>query len=226
MSASLNSGIRVLLVDDHKSVLWGLQKLIDGEKPKMEVVGMATCRAEALSAAERHSPDVVVLDLDLGDENGLDVITPLRARCSSKVIILTGLRDSTVHENAIMQGASGLIHKSESAEVILEAITRVHAGELWMDPKTISRVFSILSGPEQLRHASRACASALTGRERWVVGEVVKHRGAPAKVIADDMHISGHTLRNHLASIYGKLGIHRRLDLVLYAMEHGLDKQT
>jgi DNA-binding NarL/FixJ family response regulator len=74
--------------------------------------------------------------------------------------------------------------------------------------------------------ASRAGADAydkLTGRERWIVMQLVKHKGAPNKVIAYALDISPNTLRNHLASIYAKLGVRRRLDLVLYAMERGLD---
>jgi two-component system, NarL family, nitrate/nitrite response regulator NarL len=223
VDASVHPVIKVLLVDDHESILWGLQKLIDGENQRMQVVGIATNSRDALEIARTQQPDVVLLDLDLGEEKGLDLVAPLGAQFGAKVIILTGLRDTAVHESAVMRGACGLIHKSERAEVILKAISHVHAGELWLDRATTARVFASLSRQGD-RDIFTSQNPALTGRERWVVQAVVKHGGAPAKVIADALHISGHTLRNHLTSIYGKLGVHRRLDLVLYAMEHGLDK--
>ncbi|HSQ05448.1 MAG TPA: response regulator transcription factor [Burkholderiales bacterium] len=223
-AAAAQSAIRVLLVDDHRSVLWGLRKLIDGEQPLMHVVDEATCRDEAFNGL-RYDPDVILLDLDLNGESGLDMVHPLRERSHARVIILTGMRDSALCEQAVMQGAAGLVRKCEPAEVILKAIAHVHAGELWLDRSTAGRVFASLSA-----HGTRTAAvpdspeSLLTARERRIVAAVVQHKGAPAKVIADALNISGHTLRNHLASIYAKLGIHRRLDLVLYAMEHGLDK--
>lgn len=74
--------------------------------------------------------------------------------------------------------------------------------------------------------ASAAPALRLTVRERWIVNEVVKHRGAPNKVIARALSISPNTLRNHLASIYAKLGVRRRVELVFYALENGLDRSS
>lgn len=222
MQPATSPSIGVMLVDDHKTVLWGLEKLIDGERPRMHVVDAATCGRDALAAARRHRPDVVLLDLDLGGESGVNLVAQLRSCSEAKVIILTGLKSAEAREQAVVQGASGIVLKSEPAEVILNAIERVHRGELWLDGGTAARVFASLS-----RRAGASAggdrAGALTTRERRVVASVVKHKGAPNKVVADALHISAHTLRNHLASIYGKLGIHRRLDLVLYAMERGLD---
>ncbi|HWI14790.1 MAG TPA: response regulator transcription factor [Burkholderiales bacterium] len=213
--------ISVMLVDDHRSVLWGLEKLIDGEKPRMRVVNTATCTAEALSGARQHSPDVILLDLDLGGESGMTLIAKLRAFCDAKVVILTGMKNTEVREQAMVEGAAGVVLKSEPAQVILNAIERVHSGELWLDRNTTARVFATLARRNGARSQPQP-EDLLTTSERRVVAVVVRHKGAPNKVIADALHISGHTLRNHLASIYGKLGIHRRLELVLYAMEHGL----
>ncbi|MGE5523473.1 MAG: response regulator transcription factor [Rhodospirillaceae bacterium] len=222
MSLATATPISVMLVDDHKSVLWGLEKLVDGEKPRMRVSNTATCSREALFGAQKHQPDVILLDLDLGGENGMNLISQLRHSTDAKVLILTGMKNAELREQAVLQGASGFVLKSEPAQVIINAIERVHGGELWLDRTTTARVFASLSR-RQTAQASQARDMALTSSERRVVASVVKYKGAPNKVIADALHISGHTLRNHLASIYGKLGIHRRLELVLYAMEHGLD---
>lgn len=220
-----DGSVGVLLVDDHETILWGLEKLINGEAPRMHVVGKASCVQDALRCAELHKPDLILLDLDLGGESGLSVIAQLRASGQVKVIILTGVRDAELREKAIIEGASGIVLKSEPADVILKAIEQVHNGKVWLDRGTTARIFSSAARRANATRSAYHCAGdALTGRERLIVAHVVKHKGAPSKVIADALHISGHTLRNHLASIYGKLGVHRRLDLVLYAMERGLDR--
>ena len=219
--------IRVALIDDHRSVLWGLEKLIQTSGSRMQVVAKATCRAEALTAIAQHKPDIVLLDLDLGDENGLELIEELRALSGAKVVILTGLRDTAIGERAVMAGASGLVRKIEPADVILQAIERVHGGEIWLDRGTTAKILSSLWGGERAPGAaSGSIGSKLTAGERDIVAAVTEYKGAPNKVIADALKISSHTLRNHLASIYNKLGVHRRLDLVLYAMQHGLDKRA
>lgn len=212
--------IRVLLVDDHRSVLWGLNKLVESG-PRMQVVQTATSRAEALAAVREHRPDVVLLDLDLGADSGLDVLRDLRSAADVKFIILTGGGNPAVREQAVRAGARGLIHKSEPAEVILKAIASVHAGDLWFDRATLGKLFAAFCGGARAEDAPQP-AAGLTLAERRVVAAVVRHKSAPNKVIADELCISAHTLRNHLASIYDKLGLHRRLDLVLYAIEHKL----
>lgn len=217
--------VDVLLVDDHETVLWGLEKLIDGEAPRMRVVGKASSARDALRCAELHRPHVILLDLDLGCDSGLALIARLRECSQAKIVILTGVRDADVREKAIVEGASGIVLKSEPAEVILKAVEHVHNGKVWLDRGTTARIFSSVARRANATHPVHRCADdTLTGRERLIVAHVVKHKGAPSKVIASALHISGHTLRNHLASIYGKLGLHRRLDLVLYAMERGLDR--
>lgn len=208
--------IKVLLVDDHRSVLWGLAKLVESARPQLELVDLATCHSEALAALEKHRPHVVLVDLDLGGESGLDLVPRLATHAA--VLILTGLRDPAAWERAVIAGARGVIHKSERAEVILKAIDRVHAGEPWLERAALGRVLQSLAR----RQSEPPAHDALTPAERKVVAAVVRQRSAPNKLIAASLHLSEHTLRNHLASIYGKLGIKRRVDLVLHAMEHRL----
>src|SRR2546430_10792495 len=100
LSTIVLAPIRVVLVDDHRTVLWGLEKLILSATPRMQVLAKATCRAEALAALEKHDPNIVLLDLDLGEEDGLALIRELRKLSSAKVIILTGLRDSELGKRA------------------------------------------------------------------------------------------------------------------------------
>ena len=115
--------IRVLLVDDHEHVLWGLRKLIEGENPRMAVTGTARSIAQALAAVDDKRPDVVVLDLFLGRENSLDLLPALRAS-GAALVVLTGARDAEMHRRAMQRGARTVVLKEEPAEVLLNEIER------------------------------------------------------------------------------------------------------
>ena len=218
--------IRILLLDDHRSVLWGLEKLIEGEHPRMQVVGKATTSAEALKLLDEVQPDIILLDLDLGGENGSNAIQSLIAKSKAKVLVLTGSRDIAVHDAAVLAGAMGVVEKGEPAETILKAIRKVHEGEIWLDRSATGRIFLELSrnkaseaqNPEQRKIAS------LTPRERQIVVEIGSDAAAGSKVIAERLHISEHTLRNHIASIYEKLEVSSRLELFAYAGKNGITR--
>lgn len=220
--------IRVMLVDDHRSLLWGLEKLIEGEKPRMEVVGTASNCAAAVELAARTNPDVVLLDLDLSGKDSTEIIPELLKNRHTRVLVLTAARDAQIRDNAIICGARGLVHKGEPAETILKAIEKVYGGEMWLDRATTGRIFVALSresaseetDPEQQR------ISSLTERERQVVAAVTNNAGASAKIIAGKLYISENTLRNHLTSVYAKLGIKNRFELYVYANKHGLQKSS
>lgn len=216
--------IRVLLVDDHRSILWGLERLIESEKPRMEIAGKATTVAEAVGLTESARPDVILLDLDLGAENGVDAIPELIAGSRAKVLVLTGIRNPSIHDDAVLAGARGVVGKEDAPENILKAIEKVHQGELWLDRAATGRIFVELSrkgGPEEADPEKQKIAS-LTARERQIVAAVAGEPGATASTIADRLHISEHTLRNHLTSIYDKLGVANRLELYVYASKHQL----
>ena len=107
-------------------MLCGLQLLIDGESPRMKVVGTATDRASALQMAAQAQPDVVLLDLDLAGELSLDFLPELLRLSSACVLIFTGIEDLALHERALRYGASGAVRKEENAETLLHAIVRAH----------------------------------------------------------------------------------------------------
>ena len=217
--------IRVMIVDDHKSIVWGLQRLIESSEPRMEVVAMATSCAEMLSTVAAANPDIILLDLDLNGESAVDVMLDLPRLSSAQVLVLTGVRDPAVHQAAIMRGARGVVGKDESADVLLLAIERVHAGEVWINRQMMGKVLSAISSGnanEANSNPEIARIASLTPREREIVRVVVRNRGAKSMEIAESMHISEHTLRNHLTVIYDKLNLRNRLDLFAYAVEHRL----
>jgi two-component system, NarL family, nitrate/nitrite response regulator NarL len=218
--------IRVMLVDGHRCMLWGLEKLIDTEKPDMQVVATATSAAEAMRVAVSAAPHVILLDLDLNGECALGSIPGLIEISNAIVLVLTGTRDPVLHDKAMLAGARGVIEKAESAETILKAIATVHKGEIWIDRSATSRIFNELSrrktaaaiDPEQRKIAT------LTRKERSTVAEIAHDAMASTHTIAQRLCISESTLRNHLTSIYAKLELCNRLELYAYANKHGINK--
>jgi DNA-binding NarL/FixJ family response regulator len=212
--------IRVVLVDDHPMLLWGLSKLIDGERPHLEVVGTAQTIEEAQRLVQQEKPDVVLLDLDLGGQSGLDAMPAILRQEGTRIIILTGTRDRRLREQSMLLGASGILSKEAAADTLITAITRVHAGELWLDPDTASQILGRLRQGNRDPEAERI--ASLTHKEREVIRALLNGEGLPNKVLADRLCLAEHTLRNHLTSIYSKLGVRTRLALYMYAIEHRL----
>ena len=228
MTTTNSAPIRVFLIDDHRSILWGLERLIESGKPMMEVVGSTTNCAEAFKLIDETAPDVILLDIDLGGENGVQEIPKLIARSRAKILVLTGLRDESIHDEAVLAGASGVVEKEASAETILTAIEKVHEGQLWLNRIATGRIFVEFSreSAAQAFDPEKAKIAGLTDREREIVSVAASHAGANAKAIAEMLHISEHTLRNHLTSIYDKLDVANRLELFAYAHKHSLVKRA
>jgi two-component system, NarL family, nitrate/nitrite response regulator NarL len=222
MSREQEQTINVMLVDDHKSMLWGLEKLIEREFPRMHVVGKAHNRAEAISGANELQPHVIVLDLELDGESGLDFLPELRASGDTRVLVLTGVRDTNTLEYAIIRGACGVVHKASSPEILIKAIECVNRGELWLDRATTARIFDTLTNSNGRPDPEAKKIGALTPKERKVISTIVTMRGAKSHEIAQALYMSDHTLRNHLTAIYSKLGVRNRIELVIYANENKL----
>lgn len=199
-------------------------KLIESDSPNLKVMGTANDIAEALAILEREQPDVILLDIDLAGVNSLDSMPLLLKATSAIVLILTGARDKETHERAVLTGARGVVLKEAPAEMILKAIKKVHEGEIWLDRITTGRIFSKLlshsnsqASPEAIKIAS------LTAREREIIDVMTKQGRSTNKQIAVHLNMSEHTLRNHLSSIYSKLEVENRLELVMYAVKHHIN---
>jgi len=216
--------IRILMIDDHAMLRTGLRMIIESHMG-MVVVGEAENRHESLAAIAMETPDIILLDLDLGDENGLDLLPELIAAVpDARIILLTGLRDPEVQRRAILLGAMGLVSKQKAADTVIRAIEKVHAGEVWLDRAMIATILNDRVNPniapDQNVEALRI--AKLTEREREVIrliGEGIKNRQ-----IAERMFISEATVRHHLTSVFAKLGVTDRFELVIYAFQHGLAK--
>jgi two-component system nitrate/nitrite response regulator NarL len=216
--------IRILLVDDHQTMLWGLAKLIEDEKFQMQVVGTASNCEEAVIKINQLCPDVVLLDLDLDGKNALDILPALHANSEARVLIFTGERDPIKLDLAISRGARGILRKDVSADQVIKAIEKIAEGEIWLDREALGRALSKAmshrafpnSDPE---HEKQKC---LTLRERKIIHAIAQSSGANNKELSRQLFISDHTLRNHLTSIYQKLGVSNRLELYIYTTRHHL----
>src|SRR5436189_6004788 len=128
MSNASTDPIRVLLMDDHVVMRRGLRMLIESQ-PGLSVVGEATDRDAAILSAASEQPDIILLDLDLGDESGLDILPELRAAArAARVIVLTGIRDPAEHRQAVRLGAAGMVLKEQAIDTLVKAIEPVQAG--------------------------------------------------------------------------------------------------
>ena len=216
------TAIRILLVDDHQIFLTGLRLLIEKE-PDMIVVGTASNRAEALALMEEH-PDIVLLDLDLGNESGIDFLPQLiEPEEPPRVIIVTGVPDPELHLRAVRLGALGVVLKLDPPGFLVKAIRKVHGGEMWLNRPMISTVMTELIHARAKKMDSEALKIAeLTVREREVIALVAE--GMRNRQIGERLFISEKTVRHYLTSVFDKLGVADRLALMIYAFQHGLAK--
>lgn len=219
--------IRVMLIDDHQTMLWGLEKLIQTETPRMEAVGAARTCEDGLAQVAGLLPDVILLDVDLNGTSSLDIIPRLLANGVSRVLVLSGTQDLDMLDLAVRRGARGVLHKSAAPQDVLKAIEKVHRGELWLDHVALGRVLGYFMSPPADKPDPEAFRrKSLTARELKVIQAVVNGNGALNKAIAERLFISEYTLRNHLSSVYQKLQVANRLELYVYAVKHGLGQDV
>lgn len=221
--ADAPDGVRILLVDDHAIIRAGLRMLIES-RPGFQMIGECGNQAEALSLAQSEHPDIILLDLDLGQENGLDFLDELLkvTKGRSRVIVLTGDRDPRKHARAVRLGALGVVLKDRAPEVLLLAVEKVMGGETWLEPHIMASALNDLwksRQPESVDPEAEKIAS-LTDRERQVIVLVAK--GFKNQKIGETLFISEPTVRRHLGTIFAKLDVTDRLELLVYAIEHGI----
>ncbi|MDT8399503.1 MAG: response regulator transcription factor [Pseudomonadales bacterium] len=222
--SSQSGTIRVLLIDRRPIVLKGLEVLIHTGKTSMLVVGTADSSTRALSTLESASPDIILFGA--GNPVGplAEETRQLASDCHARLLVLTDGQDDAMAAIAAQAGARGVIELSNSPEKILQAIERVHAGELWFNRSTLGRIFGEHTGrknPEASDPVQQKLAR-LTKREREIVAITSKAVEEKLVSIARGMNVSEHTLRNHMTSIYEKLDITNRLELYAFVQKIGL----
>jgi DNA-binding NarL/FixJ family response regulator len=215
--------LRIVIIDDHVMVRAGLRMLIEQE-PDLRIVGETGDMSAAVSLAASAQPDVILLDLDLAGQNGLDILPDLLAGASqARVLVLTGIRNPEAHRDAMRRGASGVLIKDHAGEVLIKAIRKVQQGEVWLDRVTIGRVLTEMRSKDPLdADPEQAKIATLSDREREVLALV--SQGLKNREIAERLFISDHTVRHHISTIFAKLDVSDRLELILYTYRHRLAK--
>ena len=205
--------IRVMLADDHQILLDGLRRLIDSTGD-MKVVATATDAAMAIAAAQEHRPDVLVLDISMPG-GGLEVARRVREmELATKIVVLTMFAEDRYVMEAVRLGAAGYVLKRSADRDLLEAIRAVAAGEAYLTPAAVRLLLATQ------RSENGRAEPALSPREREVLRFTA--RGYSNLEIAERLFVSPKTVDTYRSRIMAKLDLHRRSELVEYALGHGL----
>ena len=205
--------IRVLVVDDHPIVRQGLVSVL-GDEDDLEVVGEAGSGREALARVQRLQPDVVLLDLEMPDLDGVAAIPQLLAlRPGLGILVFTAYDTDERVLGAVRAGARGYLLKGASAEEIARGIRSVNAGGSYLEPRVTSKLIAEVSSP-------RRSGLVLSAREKEVLRLVAD--GLPTKQISASLSITERTVKFHVNSIFRKLGADNRAQAVALAAQRGL----
>jgi DNA-binding NarL/FixJ family response regulator len=209
---------RVLLVDDHNIVRLGLMTLIN-DQPNMEVVGEAGTAGEAVRAVERLRPDVVLMDIRMPGEGGIEATHAIATRFpQTKVVMLTSYADDELVVRSIRAGAVGYVLKQVDNAELLRAIEAAARGEALLDPATTARLLARVRETE--RKVEEDAFRELSDREMDVLAPLA--RGKTNAEIGQLLNLSEKTVSNYVSTMLEKLQLSNRIELATYAVEHHL----
>jgi DNA-binding NarL/FixJ family response regulator len=209
--------IRVLVADDHMIVRTGIRHVLESE-PGFEVVGEAASGSEAVALAGELHPDVVVLDISMPDESGLEVAARLRSSTGEPRVLILSMHNNTEYVlESVRAGAHGYLLKDTAATELRNAIRAVCRGDSYFSPPVASRLSAAVRGEHDLHPSG---LDQLTGREREVLLGIV--RGRTNKEIAAELGISHRTVETHRESLMRKLQIRTVAELTRFALVAGI----
>lgn len=207
-STGSDSRIRVLIADDHVTVLEGLNVIINRNED-MQVVGIAADGTEAVALWQQYRPDVTLVDIRMPGLDGVEVIEEIRRLDSSaRVIVLTTCDTDNEIYRAVKAGARAYLLKDGPREELVDTIRRVHRGETCLAPSLVEKLAASVSN------------EPLTRREQEVLELLA--RGRSNKEIASTLSISEPTVKTHLRSLFGKLDVLSRTEAIAVASRKGL----
>jgi DNA-binding NarL/FixJ family response regulator len=204
----------VLIVDDHPIVRHGLARLIEDE-PDLEVAGSAETAREAKAALRTTRPDVILLDITLGDDSGLSLLKELRSQHPQIPILVLSMHEETHYADRVLRaGAMGYIMKQEPPERVMAAIRQVLSGKVYLSEAMASSVLTRLVGKKEGEASSPV--DVLTDRELQVLQLI--GRGMSTRQVAKTLHLSVKTVENHREHIKSKLNLQSGSELVHFAV--------
>ena len=207
----MSEPIRVMLVDDHEVVREGLRTLL-ARRPNVTVVGEAGSVAEAVDAAAKTKPDVVIMDVRLPDGSGVEACRLIRDhRVETRVIMLTSYADDEALFASIVAGASGYLLKQTRGQALVDAIDAVAKGRSLLDPDVTEKV---LERVRRGRKEEDPAFASLTDQERKVLEQMAE--GKTNREIGEVLFLSEKTVKNYVSRILDKLGLKRRAEAAAY----------
>jgi two-component system response regulator DevR len=219
MSATVSAvtkPVRVMVVDDYQLVRDGLRSVID-RQPELVFVGEAATTAEAIQVANSCAPDVVIMDVRLGTESGIEATREIRSRHPrTRVLILTSFPDDEALYASVMAGASGFVLKQIRLDALLEAIRDVAAGEELVTAEEVKAVFKRIVGGKHAYPDTRL--SSLTAQEDRVLLLIAE--GLTNREIALRLELAEKTVKNYISNILSKLEVKRRAEAAAYLARH------
>ena len=206
---------RVVLVDDHEMFAESLARIL-GAETDIEVVGREGTMAEAVELCASACPDIVIVDYQLPDGDGVETSRRVLAGCDPppRVLMLTGLPDERVLVAAIDAGCSGFVTKDNAVSELVHAVRLIEAGEAYIAPRMLGQLLP------RFGTKRRGVGSDLTSRESDVLRLIAL--GRTNQAIADELFVSVHTVRNHVQNILSKLNAHSKLEAAAIATREGL----
>ncbi len=218
----LSQTIRIVIADDHALFRAGLRMLLETEAD-LRVLAEAADGVEELDAVRTHNPDVLLLDLLMPRQPGLEVLRSLADAASSvRTIMLTAAIDNAQMIEALQLGAQGVVLKDCAPQLLVKGIRAVVSGEYWVGRERVSnlvRYLQTIKTPSQVEASPRQ-KFGLTKRELQVIAAIVS--GDTNKDIAQRYSLSEDTVKHHLTNIFDKCGLSNRLELALFAVNHRL----
>ncbi|MBC8254732.1 MAG: response regulator transcription factor [Ardenticatenia bacterium] len=209
--------VTVVIVDDHPVVRAGIRNVLDAA-PGVTVVAEGASGADALRLVAQHRPDVLVLDVNLPDLNGLEVTQQLRLQgTATAILVLTVHDDDETVFGLLESGATGYALKDEALETLARAVQAAARGKSWLSPTVTRQVMDRALGRIQSSSEPRPL---LTPREKEALQLLAE--GLDNAAIARRLVVARRTVQNHISNIYRKLGVTSRTQAVLFAIRHGL----
>lgn len=209
--------IKLVAADPHPLSILGLEQILKSE-PEIELVAGCSTADQTMQELWKHKPELFLLDFNLPDRNGLDLIKELKnSSLDVKVVIFTAALDEEQTIDALRFGVKGVVLKDMPSHLLVQCLQKVASGGIWMEKESIGSAF------EKMLHREagmRRLATILTARETEVMRAVAS--GMSNQQIAEKLIVSEGTVKIHVHNIYRKLGINNRVDLTLYAQKRGL----
>jgi DNA-binding NarL/FixJ family response regulator len=218
----VNEEIRIMVVDDHDTFRDPLAFMLERE-PDFTVVARPRSLFEAREVLENTelAVDVAIVDLNLPDGSGTDLIKDLRAsRPSAKALVLSAISEQRYLAEAIEAGAAGVMHKSTPMSDLVEAVRRLAAGEQLLSQQEVIEALRFIGRERESHREAQALSEKLTPREREVLQALAE--GLSDKEIAQRLHVGVGTVHSHVANILSKLEVSSRLQVLVFAVRHGL----